>query len=391
MREIHELLNRRWVIRKQDPDLYFRLKDKYEQYKPFFQDKCGYQIVMNPMMIKVEKIPGKVASWMGITQFNDVLDYQMLLVILMFLEDMENEEQFVLSQVTDYLSNHMPKMVTLDWTQFMHRKSLIRVLRYCVEEGMILLNDGDDTGFSSSAESTEVLYENTGLSKYFMRRFNFDITTVKQHKMLEQMEWQVDDRDRGLIRRHRVYRKLIMSPISYQENDDDQDYLYIKNQRSVIENDMDKYLEAHFHLHRQGALVMIPEHIHMSHYFPDRKNLSDIVLQFCSLIQEQLKEDVLKREADDSIRVSTTWWYQGITQLIEEMSHGWSKKYREDSSASQLSKELLRLMIDYGMVIEEKETNEMVLMPVIGKMVGYYPKGYLAKRKEGEEHGAVED
>ena len=50
----------------------------------------------------------------------------------------------------------------------------------------------------------EVLYENTGASRYFMRNFSKDITDYGSPKDFLESDWFAMDEDRGIARRHRV-------------------------------------------------------------------------------------------------------------------------------------------------------------------------------------------
>lgn len=389
MREIHELLNKRWVLKQKDPDIYFKLKDKYSDYKEFFREKLGYSIIINPLLIKAEKIPGKAQPWMGIEAFSTPLSYVFLCLILMFLEEKEPEEQFVLAEVTDYIKNQYPGEESIDWTVFTKRKTLIKVLRFFTEEGMIIINDGTDTMFSKTETSMEVLYQNTGASKYFMRRFAFDISDVKNVKDIEDLEWQKEERDRGVIRRQRVYRRLVMEPVTYQEVEDDQDYLYIRKQRSSIEFDIERYLEGHFHLHKNGAMVMLQEGYYIKDCLPSRKNISDIVLQTCRVIQQKLKEEQLQRDQRDIITLSRVAWDLLIQEVIDTYGEGWSKMYRE-LNHTQLKHELNTVMSAFGMIRCSKDNSETVILPASGKLTGNYSKEYW-KKKGCEGNGTMAD
>ena len=401
MKEALELLDRRWIIKRKDPDLYFRVKDKLEELRSFFQEKCGYQIIANPLLIKLEKIPGRSESWMGIQAFEEERDYLFLILVLMFLEDQESEAQFILSQLTEFIENNYPKPEDLEWTVFSHRRSLIRVMRFCVEEGMILVTDGDESGFSQSESSREVLYENTGISRYFMRRFHFELGGAHSVRDLEEQEWQAQERDRGLVRRHRVYRKLILSPVIYQDGADDADYLYIKNQRGLIENDVEKYLDMDFYLHRNGSFLAPKEGVLIHDRFPDRSNITEIVLQLCGLIREEMIRQEWKRQDSDRVLLSGNNWYSMIEELRQRYSHGWSKQYRQQRTTRQLVEELNRVMTDYGMMEIHPMTGEVALLPMAGRMLGRYPEDYKPKQslneesetEEGEEdqNGTMED
>lgn len=59
------------------------------------------------------------------------------------LEDKDAQEQFVLSQLTEYMTAAMPGEIT-DWTVYTNRRRLIRVLRYVVGQGMVTVTDGTD-------------------------------------------------------------------------------------------------------------------------------------------------------------------------------------------------------------------------------------------------------
>ncbi len=390
MEEINLLLNTRWVLKKRDPELYFRLKDKHGIYREFFRDKLGYNLILNPLLIKAEKIPGKAQPWMGIPEFDSTMDYVFLCLALMFLEEMEPEEQFVLAQITDYVKNQYPGEEPVDWTVFSHRRSLIKVLRFCMEEGMVVLTDGDDRDFTGSEELLEVLYENTGVSKYFMRRFPVDISGLRSLEELENLEWQSEERDRGIIRRHRVYRRLVMEPVVYQEGSEDPDYLYLRMQRSVISHDMEKFLGAAFHLHQNGAMVVLPAGSGGSGCIPNRRNITDIALQTCQMIRRHVDEGRLRRDAGDRIVLSEVAWEELLREVSSTFGPGWSKQYRQ-LGAGALGEELSQTMEAFGMIRVRLDSREVVILPVAGKMVGDYPADYWRKQQEEEPDGAMAD
>src|SRR6056297_1315808 len=108
MKELEILLERYWISKEEDKELYYRIKDAYPEFKDFLQNKLGYRIIINPYIIKLEKIQGKPESWMGIEDFNDKLEYAFFCLLLIFLEDKGPEEQFILSQVTEFIEAVFP-------------------------------------------------------------------------------------------------------------------------------------------------------------------------------------------------------------------------------------------------------------------------------------------
>ncbi len=90
------LLSKRWILKNDNRDQYYRIKDDAKSLKKLFQDTLGYSLITNAQFIKLDKVPGVVEPWMGITRFKNKQEYQMLCYILVFLEDKDSEEQFIL-------------------------------------------------------------------------------------------------------------------------------------------------------------------------------------------------------------------------------------------------------------------------------------------------------
>ena len=123
MKALEILLSRRWILKSREKELYYQLKDELGEVKKFLMEKMGYQVIVNPMLVKAEKVPAEPENWMGILEFKDIRDYVYFCCVLMFLEDKEPEEQFVLSELTEYVQGQNQEMDT-DWTVYHHRRSL---------------------------------------------------------------------------------------------------------------------------------------------------------------------------------------------------------------------------------------------------------------------------
>ena len=168
MRIIEELMNRRWILKSQDPQLYYEIKDNAKELKKKLQEKFGYALIINPYLVKLEKIPGKAEGWMGITEFETLMEYQMFCYLLMLLEDKEAGERFILSNICEFIQVQLPKG-ELEWTSLRARRQLVRVLQYALKMGMIISREGDEDYFLKD-ETSDILYENTDFlsSKFFV-------------------------------------------------------------------------------------------------------------------------------------------------------------------------------------------------------------------------------
>lgn len=170
MKELEVLLSKRWILKSRDKEMYYKLRDALGELRKFTTEKMGCQIIDNSLLIKMEKIPVIPESFMGIMKFSSKEEYAYLCMLLMYLEDRDAQEQFILSQLTEYITANLPGDIS-DWTLYTNRRKLIRVLRFAVEQGIVGITDGKDEAFMDD-EAGEVLYENTGASRYFMKSFS---------------------------------------------------------------------------------------------------------------------------------------------------------------------------------------------------------------------------
>jgi uncharacterized protein (TIGR02678 family) len=389
MKELEILLEKYWIRKDDDKELYYRIKDSLPTYKGFLNDKLGYHVVVNPYLIKLEKIPGKAETWMGIQEFESPMEYGFLCLLLMFLEDKGREEQFVLSGVTEFIQGNYPGDEAVDWTLFRHRRCLVKVLRFAARIGMIKVDDGDEQSFAGD-DSSEVLYENTGLSRYFVRNFSVNILNYTSYEDMEKEDLVEIDRDRGILRRQRVYRRLLMSPVVYNEGPEDSDYAYIKNFRSIIENDFEKYLELPVHIHKNGTLLLLPESHTFKDTFPESRTISEIVLQMNFMILEDIRTGALRPEKDDTMTISRAAFESMMKRLKEENAMGWSKEYRE-ISFERLAEDILEYMNSFHMIEVINRGREIRIMPLVGKLAGKYPEDFIQIAQVQKEVAAASE
>lgn len=377
MSELEILLENYWISKDKNKELYYKIKDSIPMFKNFITDKLGYHLVVNPYLIKLEKFPGKAESWMGIKDFENIMEYAFLCIIIMFLEDKGREEQFVLSEVTEFIQANYTGDEKVDWTLYRHRKYLIKVLRFVSSMDMIKVDDGEEQKFTNNME-TEVLYESTGLSRYFVRNFPMNILDYDNYRDIEKQEWTDIDMDRGFIRRQRVYRRLVMGPVVYNEGMEDVDYNYIKNYRSMISNDLEKYLDYDIHVHRNGAMVVLNPEKNLKDMFPGNKAISDVVLLFNRLIVDEINKNKIVLKADDTATISRAYFESLVEKLKLNFRMGWSKEYRE-MGQSALSVEIMCYMHNFNMINITKDKKEIKILPLCGKIVGAYPDSFIKK------------
>ena len=377
MNVFEELMNQRWITKEKEREKYYRIKDGIGEVKEFIREKLGYRLIDNGMLIKLEKLPGEALSWMGIEEFSSKTEYAFFCLILMFLEDKEVEEQFVLSQLTEYIAAQYPGDA-IEWTVYENRRKLIRVMKYAMKQGLFFNNDGSEDGFAVELE-TEVLYENTGLSKYFTRNFTRDISEYTKVEDFFQSEWMDMDEDRGVVRKQRVYRKLLLTPGVYKDKEKDEDFAYIKNYRSSIEHDFERMVDCSLQVHKTSAYVILGGNGTLGKVFPGNNSISDAILLAFFLIQKKIAKGTLTVEMDETIVLSEQEMKELLIECKKTFGAGFAKKYREDMPDTEFAKTILEEMEQFDMVRMEPVTKDVIIMPIAGKISGIYPKAYLEK------------
>lgn len=379
MNALEILLGRRWILKNRDRELYYQVKDQLGAVKRFLTEKLGYQVIVNPYLIKAEKMPAKPENWMGILEFHHKIEYVFFCIVLMFLEEKEAEEQFVLSELTEYIQGQY-REEQVDWTIYSFRRHLIKVLKYCVSCGILNVDDGNEESFARD-DSSEVLYENTGVSRYFMKNFTQDIMGFSSPEDFQKEEWIGVDEDRGIVRRQRVYRRLLMTMGMYRDPETEEDFAYVKNFRNMIQGELSEFLDCELHVHRSGAFLILGEDCRMGRCFPEENTLSDIVLLVNSLIGEKIQEGKIVPGAEEQILLPREAFLGILEECRERYSRGFIKTYRE-MTTKEFCQEVLSYMKELSMI--EERRGDIWVSGAAGKIAGQYPKDFPEELNIGE-------
>lgn len=365
------LLEQNIIIKERQEELYYKIKTQISpEIQKFIKDKLGYKLIVNPYIIKLEKIPGKPNKNMGINEFVQTEDYIFLCLVCMYLETKDKNEQFILSQLIDYIKNVVATTdsinIEIDFNLRMQRNSMARVLKFVKAQGFIKLYDGSEEKFQESIEN-DILYEATGISKYFIRLFHTDILNVKNHEEIIKNEELGLEQDMGSERTKRIYRRLLLEPIMYT-NENSLDYGYIKTYRNAIQKDLEKYLEAELQTHKTGAYMLVDSN-NYKNIFPSTRALSDIALFTATIVREKYENGELTLKEEDLVEIEKSEFTK-IVKIVQKLyGYGFSKEYREKPTHS-LEEEIVKYMEEFGMIEEKEDTFH--LMPFIFKFKAKY-------------------
>lgn len=368
-KEMNLLLSNFWITRDNDKENYYLLKRNQDKIKNFLSRTCGNKLIVHDRFIKLEKIPGFASKSGGINSFSNQEEYVMLILLLLFLEDKTRGEKFILSSLIDYIRNtaitleliHIP-----DWLNANTRRSLVNVIDYLLEREIILLRDTDNKSFIDT-EDADALYESTGLSNYLLLSFDFSIFDLENPDDFLKQEWVNLDEEKGNVRRYKVYRNLFYYPLIVRNDISVSEEDYLKKMHKVIENEFSSKLNMNVEITKNMYMVYASESVNEKEYFPNSKNISDLVLIINKRILDFKDEnDILIN--DNECFILTNSQFESILKLTREEDKKYFSKRIIDMKFSKYKEEIINFMSDYNLI---KEINEGILItPGVGRFIG---------------------
>ena len=368
-KEMKALLYNFWVVKEEEPDMYYQIKYNQNKIKDFVAKNLGSNLIIHDRFIKLEKIPTILKYNSGIDGFIGVLDYVILTLFLMYLEDKTKSDKFVLSELIDYIKNtsitleldHVP-----DWNKTQDRKSLINVIKFLIDINVIKVKDETKVSFIESKDA-QALYEVTGISNYVMRLFDTQINDIVKPEEFIKNEFLTQDEARGDVRRYRNFRNILYTPMLSSKDMTISDLDYIKKNRNYIKNEISKALDMEVEItHNMAILYDDPNSIEKNN-FPNTKKITEIVLMVNTKLLEDLKSGKLILDEYETIRVKENYLETIIFDIRDKKKPYIGKTYL-DLTKEKFYDTVSGHMEKYNMIT--KENDDITIYPVIGRMIG---------------------
>ena len=381
MSAISLLLDNYWIVRNTNKEEYYSIKHELSDKETmrFIQEMLGWKLIHTDNLLKLEKVPAHAKSFMGIQEFSETRDYCLLCAVLIYLEDKEENSQFLLSDLIRYVETIISEYMEVDWTSFSQRKSLVRVLQFVENKGMLKVYEGDSSSYSKEATS-EVLYENTGLSRYFATNFPMDISGITNWRDFEKKQMEELDDEHGTLRTNRVFRWLVTCPSMYFEDPNSSDFLYLKNKRNYIETNIEKNMGATLNITKNNASIIFVDSVPIGEVHPKNSMLSEIVLLVNHEIMKMSKDKrKLVINQDDTIIISNSKFEDILLKLKKQYQEFYSKEFKEMTNDKYVS--LIKDYMKNWLMIKE-DNEQIIIYPSIAITSGKYPNYMEAKLDE---------
>lgn len=345
------LLNLNWITKADNPDLFSHIRAHYEELRDWFQEYCGFALLLTRQFAKLEKVPGEAQVWMGWENFHEPRDYALFTYCLWYLEGKNEMEQFLLTDLVEEIREYLAGSdVYLDWTLYAHRLSMARALKQLKGLGVLVAVDGDEFEWARSGQERDVLYESSHLARYVLRRFPGDLTLCRSLEAFE--DGLYPDTPEGQLkkRRHRVYRRLIQEPVVYDWQWSDDERYYVRTQRSTIIENLAGFPGLEGRRYREGLLFFYPEGSGDMYLFPTGRGISDICLLLAGELRRFLAGSKGNFYVDEHGRIGLTLSeLEGLLIMLREKHKDlWSKQHRQVKS-SELAGEVLEHLEEWGL------------------------------------------
>ncbi|GER71343.1 hypothetical protein BpJC7_26460 [Weizmannia acidilactici] len=363
------LFHHYWILRSEHPDWYQLIREREKVLRRYIGEKFGLRLIIHQHFIKLEKIPVEPEAWMGIQNFQEPMDYAIFCCALSFLEGKAVDEQFLLSELCQEIQSNYPLEDGLDWTLYTHRKSLIRAVQVLMEFRLIRTIDGDISRFDTYEEQ-EVLYEATTYSRYFLRSFPDDFTSYRDWTELLEEDWKLNQEDE---RRKRVYRKLFFSPGVYRTDSQDLDFLYIRNFRNRLSEDIEQHSNYKLHVFKNTAFLSTAEPRSYHQVYPNTKGSTDLMLQLSKELHDHPEKYVPNESGE--ILLTDGEFEALIDGMRARLEGGWAKHFR-DAGTKAVCTELVETMKEWMMAETDEAASLIRIKPLLGVIAGEYPADF---------------
>jgi len=371
---MNALLNRPWITKENDPQLYYWIKEQYHELKRWFMDYPGYSLFVNSKIAKLDKAPVVAHPWMGFKEFREPLDYALFTYALWYLEGKLEKEQFLLTHLVKEVREYMSEQgMQVDWRNYFHRLSMARALKKLKSLGIVKAVDGQESRWAQSDDTTgDVLYECTAYSRYVLRNFPKAFTEyTMMDELRETLDYGPEQEEQNRRRKHHLYRRYLLEPVVHDRFWSD-DLLYFHGQRKNILTQIKTMFGWEGSRYRESIVFFESEFIAEAELFPTLSSISDIVLLVCGVIRNEVVTEgsSINVERDGTISLTKGEVERILIELKNSYQKYWISDYSKMSS-SELAVQVCDHMTEWGFG-EWGEEGLFVLYAIAGRWTAKY-------------------
>ncbi|WP_240419597.1 TIGR02678 family protein [Paenibacillus periandrae] len=347
---MNALLNRPWIDKKKNAEIYYWIKDQYFEIKDWFMHYGGYSIIMNRNFIKLDKVPAIAFPWMGFQEFREPLDYALFTYSLWYLENKTEGEQFLLTQLVIEIRRYMVEQgMDVDWGNYYHRLSMARALKKLKSLNIVQAVDGEEANWALNYEHYDVLYECTLYSRYILRSFPAELSSyTNMDELKDTMNYGRDPEEIEMKKRHDLYRRFLLEPIllNHQWHGD---LSYLQHEADFLINNLKTMFGWEGSRYREGILLFETNTTSESETFPTQFALSDLGMLLCGEVRSMgiNSELSMKAELNGCLRLTKNEIERVLIHLKAQFGEFWTNEHKKMKSAV-LAEQICNHLSEWG-------------------------------------------
>lgn len=369
---MNALLNRPWITKEHDSQLYYWIKDSFMILRDWFSKYTGYTLFINGKLAKLEKIPEVAYPWMGFQEFREPLDYSLFTYSLWFLEAKSEQEQFLLTDLVKEVRDSMIESeMEVDWKNYYHRLSMARALKKLKSLQVIKAIDGTEADWASADDRHDVLYESTPYSKYVLRNFTKELAgCLDTNQLNEIIPYEDNPEEQNIRKKHHLFRRYLLEPVVLDEEWAG-DLFYFHGQKNNVINQIKMMFGWEGSKYREGILFFESNVVSEAEIFPTLASISDLTLLVLDEIRQQPAVKYIDKASEQTQLYITRHQLERILiHLKEQYGEYWTNDHRK-MNYSELAEQIFAHLVEWGFGHWEDNTL-FVLRAVAGKWIARY-------------------
>lgn len=378
----HALLNRPWVTKEEDPDLFYAIRDQYTELRDWFAEFTGFSLLLTRTMAKLDKAPVKAEPWMGFAEFREPRDYALFTYALWYLESKTELDQFVLTDIIEQISEQLAASgLAMDWENYQQRLSMVRALKKLRQLGVLRHLDGEENDWARDNRTKNVLYECAPTARYVLRHYPRELRMYGEVDDYAEQVVYPETVDGELRRkRHRVYRRLLLEPAIADQDWAADELYYVQTQRRTLMDQLQFMFGLEGSRYREGLYFFHPELSGECVLFPTAAAISDLVLLFAGELRARQAEEIGYVTERGTIELTVSDVEQVLYAMKEKYSDYWSKEHRS-LSLSELSEAVTGHMTEWSLGRWSDEGGRRLF--VVSAAASRWDAQYMPDEQEG--------
>ena len=347
-----------WIVRESQPEEYMFLRRHQGFLQKEMKERFGMKLIMKNQYIQLLKRPLVLQDWMGNIGFTTQVDYVILCLAMAYVEGLEANRPFMLEELIREIELMKPERIDLDWSEYTHRKSLVRVIKKMLEFKVIETIQGETDDFEQSETQQEILFITTELARSFLSQAPKSYTQYNSFSDY----WREMNENRYLEGNQKIFQQLMLTPYIQRTPDNEEEFVRLRNYHHHIAPYFDEKTTFHFELYRDYAALTVEQRESSDHIFPSRKVVDEIMIQLATIC----RNNQLEKSPYGVITLNKQEWYQLLDELQLEYKSYWSKEF-SDKNIEKLSDSLLEKGQGWGLLNEDNE--EIKINPTFSRLV----------------------